>query len=100
MLLTGQPISARRALELGLVNRVVPPDGLDSAVQELAVAILAASPLVVRLGKAAFYEQLALSEEEAYEHAVEVMTDNALRRDAQEGMGAFLEKRRPQWSGA
>jgi enoyl-CoA hydratase/carnithine racemase len=99
MLLTGQPISARRALELGLVNRVVPAEELDAAVRQFADAILAASPLVVRLGKAAFYEQLALSEEEAYERAVGVMTDNALRRDAQEGMRAFLEKRRPQWSG-
>jgi enoyl-CoA hydratase/carnithine racemase len=99
MLLTGQPITARRALELGLVNRVVPPEGLDAAVREYVEAILAASPLVVRLGKAAFYEQLALSEEAAYERAVAVMTDNALRGDAQEGMGAFLEKRRPRWTG-
>ncbi len=99
MLLTGQPISARRALELGLVNRVVPPEGLDGAVRELVDAILAASPLTVRLGKAAFYDQLALSEEEAYARAVGVMTDNAVRRDAQEGMRAFLEKRRPRWTG-
>jgi enoyl-CoA hydratase/carnithine racemase len=100
MLLTGRPICAERALELGLVNRVVPPDGLDGAVQEFVDAILATSPLVVRLGKAAFYEQLALSEEEAYERAVGVMTDNAMCGDAQEGMRAFLEKRRPQWTGA
>jgi enoyl-CoA hydratase/carnithine racemase len=99
MLLTGRPISATRALELGLVNRVVPADGLDEAVRDYVEAILASSPLTVRLGKAAFYEQLALSEEEAYEQAVRVMTDNALRCDAQEGMRAFLEKRRPQWTG-
>jgi enoyl-CoA hydratase/carnithine racemase len=99
MLLTGQPISSRRALELGLVNRVVPPDGLDAAVREFADAILAASPMTVRLGKEAFYDQLALSEEEAYVRAADVMTDNAMRRDAQEGMRAFLEKRRPQWTG-
>jgi enoyl-CoA hydratase/carnithine racemase len=99
MLLTGQPISARRALELGLVNRVVPPEGLDGTVREYVDAILASSPLTVRLGKAAFYEQLALSEEEAYARAVGVMTDNALCRDAQEGMRAFLEKRRPKWTG-
>ena len=97
MLLTGQPISARRSLELGLVNRVVPSDALLAAVQELVDAILAASPEIVRLGKRAFYEQLPLSEEEAYERAVVVMTENALRGDAQEGMRAFLEKRRPQW---
>src|SRR5205809_501449 len=97
MLLTGKPISARRALELGLVNRVVPAAQLDEAVRELAEAILAASPLTVRLGKRAFYEQLMLDEATAYEQATKVMTDNALRKDAQEGIRAFLEKRRPVW---
>jgi len=97
MLLTGQPISARRALELGLVNRVVPVAQLDDSVQELVDAILASSPLTVRLGKRAFYDQLALDEATAYERATEVMTDNALCRDAQEGMSAFLQKRRPVW---
>jgi enoyl-CoA hydratase/carnithine racemase len=100
MLLTGEAISARRALELGLVNRVVPADGLDEAVRHYVDAVLATSPQVVRIGKAAFYEQLSLSEEEAYERAVGVMTDNALHGDAQEGMRAFLEKRRPRWPGA
>jgi enoyl-CoA hydratase/carnithine racemase len=99
MLLTGRPIPARRALELGLVNRVVPAESLDAAVAEYVEAILATSPLVVRMGKAAFYEQLALGEEEAYERAVDVMTDNAVCGDAQEGMRAFLEKRRPRWTG-
>src|SRR5262249_17272551 len=99
MLLTGKPISARRAYELGLVNRVVPAEELDAAVQEYVDAILAASPLIVRLGKAAFYDQLALDEATAYGRATDVMTDNATRRDAQEGMCAFLEKRRPQWTG-
>jgi enoyl-CoA hydratase/carnithine racemase len=99
MLLTGRAIPARRALELGLVNRVVPPEGLDEAVREYVEAILAASPLVVRLGKAAFYDQLSLSEDEAYRRAVGVMTENAMCCDAQEGMRAFLEKRRPVWNG-
>jgi len=99
MLLTGQPISARRALELGLVNRVVPAGDLDAAVREYVDAILASSPLTVRLGKAAFYDQLALDEASAYERATDVMTDNALRHDAQEGMTAFLQKRRPNWTG-
>ena len=99
MLLTGRPISAQRALELGLVNRVVPAAELDSAVDDYVQAILASSPLTVQLGKAAFYDQLALSESAAYERATEVMTDNACRRDAQEGMAAFLEKRRPTWTG-
>jgi enoyl-CoA hydratase/carnithine racemase len=99
MLLTGKPISAQRSFELGLVNRVVPAEQLDAAVGEFTEAILSASPLVVRLGKAAFYEQLPLDEGTAYQQASGVMTDNALRRDAQEGMSAFLQKRRPTWRG-
>jgi enoyl-CoA hydratase/carnithine racemase len=99
MLLTGQPISAQRACELGLVNRVVPLQALDGAVQEYADAILASSALTIRLGKAAFYGQRALDEPAAYELATEVMIDNALRADAQEGMQAFLQKRRPRWTG-
>ena len=99
MLLTGKPISAQRALELGLVNRVVPTDGLDAAVDDLVQAITASSPLTIRLGKEAFYDQLALDEPTAYHRATEVMTDNALRHDAQEGMNAFLQKRRPEWTG-
>jgi enoyl-CoA hydratase/carnithine racemase len=99
MLLTGRPITAQRALEIGLVNRVVPAGELDAAVRDYVDAILAASPLVVGIGKAAFYAEKALDEEAAYAHAVGVMVDNALRADAQEGMGAFLQKRRPHWSG-
>jgi enoyl-CoA hydratase/carnithine racemase len=99
MLLTGKPITAQRAYELGLVNRVVPAEQLDAAVRAYVDAILESSPLVIRLGKDAFYDQLHLDEDSAYERAVDVMTDNALRHDAQEGMKAFLEKRRPQWTG-
>jgi enoyl-CoA hydratase/carnithine racemase len=99
MLLTGAPITAERALQLGLVNRVVKADELDATVKEFTDAILASSPLVLRLGKRAFYDLLDLSEEDAYERAVEVMTDNALRVDAQEGIAAFLGKRWPEWTG-
>ncbi len=99
MLLTGKPVSARQALAWGLVNRVVPAEKLDEAVQEFTDAILSASPLTVRLGKEAFYRQLALDEAEAYELATEVMVDNALKQDAQEGMCAFLQKRGPKWTG-
>jgi enoyl-CoA hydratase/carnithine racemase len=97
MLLTGKPISARQALAWGLVNRVVPADQLDSAVQELIDAIRAVSPEAIRLGKAAFYEQLNLDEATAYLRATEVMTCNARHPEAQEGMRAFLEKRPPRW---
>jgi enoyl-CoA hydratase/carnithine racemase len=99
MLLTGRPITAARAFELGLVNRVVPKEQLDAAIGELCEAIVATSPLVVRLGKAAFYDQLALDEAAAYRRANELMVTGALARDAQEGISAFLEKRPPAWTG-
>jgi enoyl-CoA hydratase/carnithine racemase len=99
MLLTGEPISAERALALGLINRVAPADRLDQAVNELAEPILAASPLTIRLGKAAFHAGLALDETAAYDHASRVMTQNALENDAQEGIQAFLQKRNPIWTG-
>jgi enoyl-CoA hydratase/carnithine racemase len=100
MLLTGAPIGAEKALSLGLVNRVVPPQGLDAVVLEWTNAILASSPLTIRIGKAAFYDQLALDEPSAYVRGTEVMVDNATRRDAQEGINAFLAKRRPSWTGS
>lgn len=99
MLFTGAPISAERALAVGLVNRVVPAEQLDAAVQEFCDAILATSPAVIKLGKAAFYDQLSVDEATAYERAVEIITDNATFGDAQEGIRAFLEKRPPQWNG-
>jgi enoyl-CoA hydratase/carnithine racemase len=99
MLLTGRPISAQQALAWGLINRAVPAEKLDETVSEFTSAILSSSPLTVRLGKEAFYKGLELDEPAAYESATEVMTDNAIRRDAQEGMSAFLQKRPPQWTG-
>jgi enoyl-CoA hydratase/carnithine racemase len=99
MLLTGKPISAGQALAWGLINRVVPAGQLDDAVREFTDAILASSPLVVCLGKEAFYRGLEVDESEAYRLANAVMTGNALCRDAQAGMSAFLQKRRPEWRG-
>ncbi|HEY7327251.1 MAG TPA: enoyl-CoA hydratase [Gemmataceae bacterium] len=99
MLLTGKPISAQQALAWGLVNRVVTADQMDVAVREFTDAIRASSPLTVRIGKRAFYDQLALDEASAYERATDVMTKNALCRDAQEGMSAFVRKRKPEWTG-
>jgi enoyl-CoA hydratase/carnithine racemase len=96
MLLTGKPISAQRAYELGLVNRVVPAAQLDAAVQEYVEAILASSDAVIRLGKKAFYAQLSVTEAAAYESATAIMTENATWPDAQEGMAAFLQKRKPR----
>jgi enoyl-CoA hydratase/carnithine racemase len=98
MLLTGEPITARRALELGLVNRVVRNVDLDLEIKSLTDAILAMSPLVIRTGKRAFYEIQGLDEAGAYDRAVPIMTENALCQDAQEGIAAFLQKRPPRWS--
>jgi enoyl-CoA hydratase/carnithine racemase len=100
MLLTGEPISASRAGELGLVNRVVSAGELDAATMSMADTILALSPLVIRIGKRAFYEIEGLDERAAYERAIPIITENALCRDAQEGIGAFLQKRPPEWSGS
>jgi enoyl-CoA hydratase/carnithine racemase len=99
MLLLGEPISASRARELGLVNRVVPTDQLDAAVAELTAALMTSSPLVLKLGKRAFYDLHDLPEDVAYHRAIDVMTDNALRHDAREGIDAFLQKRKPGWTG-
>jgi enoyl-CoA hydratase/carnithine racemase len=99
MLLTGEPIDAAVALEWGLVNRVVPRDGLEPAVSELVQAIAKSSADTVATGKHAFYSQIDRAEDDAYEHCELVMTQNALAYDAQEGMTAFLEKRTPVWRG-
>jgi enoyl-CoA hydratase/carnithine racemase len=99
MLLTGTPIDAATALEWGLVNRVVPADGLDAAVDELVAAIARSSSLTVGIGKRAFYDQIDLDEARAYDLTKTVMSMNMLAADAQEGIGAFLEKREPTWTG-
>jgi enoyl-CoA hydratase/carnithine racemase len=99
MLLTGEPISAEDALQFGLINRVVPPESLEAETNALAAKIASASPYAVGIGKPAFYRQLDLPQEQAYDYAKEVMSQNALAADAQEGMCAFLEKRQPRWVG-
>lgn len=99
MLLTGTAIDAATAAEWGLVNRVVPDADLDTSTTELAEQLARASSLTVAIGKRAFYTQIDLDQEKAYAYAREVMSMNALAADAQEGMRAFLEKRRPTWTG-
>jgi len=97
MLLTGAPISADTAAAWGLVNRVVAPEALAEETRKLAAAIANFSSLTVALGKQAFYAQIDLEQNKAYDYAQEVMSMNALAADAQEGMAAFLEKRSPRW---
>src|ERR1022692_4874389 len=99
MLLTGEMVDARTAADWGLINRVVPAAELPAATRELATKIDAASLLVVAIGKQAFYTQIDLDQPKAYAYAKEVMSMNALAADAQEGIGAFLGKRTPCWSG-
>jgi enoyl-CoA hydratase/carnithine racemase len=97
MLLTGEPVMATAALQMGLVNRVV-TDGLehDSAL-ELALKVARKSAYTVKLGKAAFYWQAEMNLADAYRYAAEVMTENMMARDAEEGISAFIEKRDPEW---
>jgi enoyl-CoA hydratase/carnithine racemase len=99
MLLSGQPIDARTAAEWGLINRVVPESALVAETRKLAMQIVEASSLTVGIGKQAFYAQIDLDQEKAYQHTKEVMSQNAMAADAQEGIGAFLEKRKPNWCG-
>ena len=99
MLLTGDFISAEEALTEGLVNRLVTADALEEQTTALAQKIAEASPLVVGIGKQAFYRQLDMPTEQAYAYTKEVMSFNASFADAQEGICAFLEKRKPEWKG-
>jgi enoyl-CoA hydratase/carnithine racemase len=98
MLMTGAPIDARTAAEWGLVNRVVPAERLREETEGLARQIIEASPLVVGIGKQAFYAQIDLEQMKAYDYTKEIMSLNAIADDAQEGIGAFLEKRKACWS--
>jgi enoyl-CoA hydratase/carnithine racemase len=97
MLLTGKLIDAKTAQAIGLVNRVVPREGLRDAVDDLAREIAGKSALTVAIGKEAFYRQAELELAAAYRYAAEVMTTNMLARDAGEGIDAFLAKREPVW---
>ncbi len=99
MLLTGDPIDAETAAEWGLVNFTVSGRELRDATLLLAKRIIRASSLTLGIGKHAFYSQIDLDQQRAYSLAKEVMTNNAMADDAQEGMAAFLQKRSATWSG-
>ena len=97
MLLTGEPVSATTAREIGLVNHVVAAGTERDAAIALAEKVALKSAYTIKLGKAAFYRQAEMSLAEAYRYAAEVMTENMMARDAEEGIGAFIEKREPKW---
>ena len=97
MLTTGQFIEADRAQALGLVNRVVPHDDLQTAARDLADTVAAKLGAAVKIGKRAFYDQIEMPIDQAYAYAGEVMVENMLHRDTEEGISAFLEKRPPNW---
>jgi enoyl-CoA hydratase/carnithine racemase len=97
MLLTGEPVSAAAARDMGLVNRVVAAGTEREAAIALAQKVANKSAYTVKIGKAAFYRQMEMSLSDAYRYASEVMTENMMARDAEEGIGAFIEKREPKW---
>ena len=99
MLFTGRMISAHEAQQYGLINQVVPGDKLTEETRALAQKIAEASPLTLSLGKTAFYTQVNLTDSQAYDYAQQAIVNNLLAEDAQEGLLAFLEKRKPTWKG-
>lgn len=97
MLTTGELISAQGAYEMGLVNRVVRPGEEHHGAIELAKKIISKSAYVQKIGKEAFYRQREMSLADAYKYGADVMAENMMARDAEEGIGAFIEKRAPKW---
>ncbi|ASY62361.1 Enoyl-CoA hydratase [Sinorhizobium sojae CCBAU 05684] len=97
MLLTGETIDASTAKDFGIVNRIVPQQYLRQVVDKYASVIASKSPQALKIGKEAFYRQAEMSMADAYDYAIGVMVENLLARDAEEGIGAFLGKRMPEW---
>lgn len=98
MLTTGAFIDAGRAQSLGLINRVVAPEALEQETRALAETVAAKLGAAVRIGKRAFHEQIDMALPEAYAHTGAVMVENMLLRDTDEGITAFIEKRKPDWA--
>ena len=97
MILTGDPIDAKYAKEIGLINDHYPVSKLDDEVLKLAKKIASKSNLTIKIGKKAFYKQLEMPLNKAYKYASMMMTKNMMALDAQEGVSAFLENRTPKW---
>lgn len=100
MLLLGDMVPAAEAARMGLVNRAVPTGEAVAEAMRMAATVASKSPYTLAVGKRAFYEQRELGLDDAYRHATQVMVDNMLARDAEEGIGAFMAKREPAWIGA
>ena len=99
MLLLGEMLPAREAAEYGLVNRVVPVGQVLREALALADAIASKPPVTLAIGKEAFYRQIEMGLGDAYDYAAGVMVENMMHAESSEGIGAFLEKRRPNWDG-
>tara|TARA_B100000963_G_scaffold77456_1_gene65414 strand:- start:762 stop:1532 length:771 start_codon:yes stop_codon:yes gene_type:complete len=97
MLLTGEPISAKYAKEIGLINDSFPKSKLNNEVLKIAKKIASKSNLTIKIGKQTFYKQLEMPLRKAYAYTSRMMTQNMMAMDAKEGIAAFLEKRRPVW---
>ncbi|MAJ22224.1 MAG: enoyl-CoA hydratase [Candidatus Pelagibacter sp. TMED64] len=98
MLLTGDPISAKFAKEIGLINDYFPNSKLEKQVLNIAKRISSKSNVTIKIGKKAFYKQLEMPLNQAYDFTSKIMTENMMTLDAKEGISAFLEKRKPKWS--
>ena len=97
MLLTGEPITAQYAKEIGLINDCFENSQLEEEVIKLAETIASKSSKVVKIGKKAFYKQLKMPLDKAYKYTSKIMSENMMALDAEEGISAFLEKRTPSW---
>tara|TARA_B100000131_G_scaffold318910_2_gene363736 strand:+ start:19 stop:531 length:513 start_codon:yes stop_codon:yes gene_type:complete len=97
MLLTGEPIKADYAKEIGLINEYYPTSKLESEVLKLAKKIASKSNLTIKIGKKGFYKQLEMPLKKAYNYTSKIMAKNMMSFDASEGISAFIEKRNPKW---
>ena len=97
MLLTGEPINAKYAKEIGLINNFYSQKNLNKIVLNIAKKIASKSNLTIKIGKRTFYKQLEMPLRKAYAHTSKMMTINMMALDAKEGISAFIEKRKPIW---
>ena len=97
MLLTGEPVSAKHAKDIGLINDHFSNDNLEEEVVKLAENISSKSKKIVKIGKKAFYKQLEMPLDKAYKYTSRVMSENMMALEAKEGISAFIEKRKPNW---